>query len=144
MIVVHWHSVSGNLCSRGILDFPSKVSRFVHGGGKTRMVVVSPGRRLGDIVEAAVSKRRSCNNSARYPAEGEGGKEEERERESVCSRRKEGRKEGRKKGLSRNAKTLFAVSPAELVRRIWPPKSRVLSLSLSKREISKLFTYDQP
>lgn len=58
-------------------------------------MVVVPGRRLGDIVEAAVSKRRSCNNSARYPGEGEGGKEEERKRVREKMSVPEGRKEER-------------------------------------------------
>lgn len=61
--------------------------------------------RAGDIVGAAVSKRRPCNNSRKISRR-------------VCSRRKE--------GLSRNAKTLSAVSPGESARRTRPPKSRGL------------------
>ena len=107
-------------------------------------MVVVPGRRLGDIVEAAVSKRRSCNNSARYPGEGEGGKEEERkkesERESVCSRRKEGRKDY----LETRKRSSPYLRSSRFVEYGHRSLASSLSLSIAKREISKLFTYDQP
>ena len=102
------------------------------------MVVVSPGRRLGDIVEAAVSKRRSCNNSARYPAEGEGGKEEERERE--CLFPKEGRKEGRKEEriISKRENALRRISGRVGSSNMATEVSRPLSLSLETRDIETI------
>ena len=92
-------------------------------------MVVVPGRRLGDSVEAAVSKRRSCNNSARYPGEGEGGKEEERKRVREKVSVPEGRKEERI--ISKRENALRRIS-GRVGSSNMATESRVLSLSLDR------------
>lgn len=95
-------------------------------------MVVVPGRRLGDIVEAAVSKQRSCNNSARYPGEGEGGKEEERKRVREKVSVPEGRKEERI--ISKRENALRRISGRVGSSNMATEVSRPLSLSRSRNE----------